>query len=196
MNQTNKFYVLEGLDGVGKSTIGKKLSHVLGGKFIETPTKDFEPLKRKIFEKPYDVQFLFFMASNMDASYQINDILKQYPVVCVRYIPSTVVAYCTYTGECLEDVLNEIKLYIKKMIKPDKTILLQVSEEEWYERIYGRGHLDNNDEKFIRDKKLRSKAMEIYLELAEKEEWIIFDTSNKMPEESVAELYNLLENMP
>lgn len=194
VNIMHEFIVLEGLDGIGKSTIGKKLSEIMGARFVETPMGDFELLKKNIFKKTFDIQFLYFMASNLDASYEIKKMTEDSPVICARYLYTTIVAYCTYTGATLEQTMKKAAPFMQNLIMPDQTIVLHVSETGWHQRMLGRGGFDANDRRLLENRKYRSRAVQIYDVLVEKEGWLKFDTTGRTIDECVSELYRFLRH--
>lgn len=94
----NKLVVFEGIDGVGKTT----LSILLRDKLIDQGIKTirYEDIERencgfnliKPFIKtqvPIDSSLLFYIASAIYKSQQIEKLLKHYWVICDRYIYST-----------------------------------------------------------------------------------------------------------
>ena len=187
------FYVLEGLDGAGRSTLGEKISKLLDGKFVDTPMDEFESLKNAMLEKPFDVQFFFFMASNFDASHKIKNILKKSPVVCARYLYTPIIAYCTHTGTSLDSILPVIEPFSKELIIPERTILLEVSEDEWYSRIQKRDKIDANDKRLLVQREKRLRAMELYGVLVEKYGWLRFDTTGMGVDQSADIIYRNLK---
>lgn len=190
----HKFVVLEGLDASGKTTLGEKLSPILGAQFIQTPGEPFLSIQKKVLTLPLDVQLPFFLAANLYASHNIKEMLATSPVVCARYVYTTLVAHCTYTGRDLGKVSHELAPFTRNLVMPDHIILVQVSEEEWYRRIQERGPLDANDLKLLRKKEYRLRAAQIYDQLIAGDEsrWIKFDTTGRTIDECVSELASLV----
>lgn len=84
------FIVLEGLSGSGKTTIARKLAEKIGGVFYSTPCSVFRQA-RDLVDKEVNAQsrFLFYLASLMQSSEEVKRIIFKQPVVCDRYILST-----------------------------------------------------------------------------------------------------------
>jgi dTMP kinase len=138
----NIFIVFEGLSGSGKTTIAKKIAKMIGGIYYKTPPYPFSTIRNKIDKYcDYDSRFLFYLSSVNYASKNIEKLLESKPVVCDRYILTTI---------CFHKVLgvnvNNIKLSI---IKPDFTFLITCKENERRKRIIYRG-LTYNDKMEIK----------------------------------------------
>lgn len=95
----NRLIVLEGIDGVGKTTLTNELVHALSATYgisavryedVEEKTTGFNTLKPfiKTSVSP-ESSFFFYVASAINKSRHIEELLKTKWVVCDRYIFST-----------------------------------------------------------------------------------------------------------
>src|ERR1700677_1365004 len=91
MREQNLFIVLEGADGTGKTTAAKNLAKSLGAKYIATPPPKFREI-RNVVDKDVSVgvRFLFYLTGVLHASDIVRQTLANQPVVCDRYIASTI----------------------------------------------------------------------------------------------------------
>ncbi|AWY01096.1 hypothetical protein A8139_14740 [Marinomonas primoryensis] len=116
--------VIEGLDGVGKSTIAKALSTRLNADFLSTPDPSLREA-RKIIDKEYDdtplARQLFYTSSVVHLSEKIKHLKEQGKVAVVdRYWLSTQVYHSWKCGGLhfqLSEVVNQIQ-------QPDFTVYL------------------------------------------------------------------------
>jgi dTMP kinase len=136
----NIFIVLEGLSGSGKTTVGKIVAQKLKAKFVKTPTPLFEPA-RKTIDKKADItaRFLFYLASVVQASAEINLILKKRSVVCDRYLLTTLCWYRAIGGN-----IPIPKRLLRLITQPDHTILITCKNDIRLKRLRRRG-LSHND---------------------------------------------------
>jgi dTMP kinase len=120
----NKFIVIEGIDGVGKSTVGSLLAEQIGAFFFQTPPNSFSST-RDIIDKSAKVnsRFFFYLASVTYTSEIIQECLKEKPVVCDRFIISTL-GYHKSIGLNIEIDIQKLNLQ-----KPDFTFFLTIDNE-------------------------------------------------------------------
>lgn len=137
---TNKLIVLEGIDGVGKTTIAKLLKKELSQRGIravryeerERSTEGFNAIKPFIKQQaPLDASLLFYIASSIYKSQRIEKLLKKNWVICDRYIYSTL-AYHKVRGAHMSLVADLRKLPIRL---PDFFFLLSVREDVRMKRV-------------------------------------------------------------
>ncbi|MFA6963751.1 MAG: dTMP kinase [Patescibacteria group bacterium] len=140
----NKMVAIEGIDGTGKSTVAKLLADLMGATLIKTP---FGPM---IGQRAYYdgegiaplVRYLFYLNCNVVASEEIERLLQSGPVVCDRYLISTL---CFHKAMGVDvDIVDISKLPI---VQPDHYFCLQAAEEVRLQRLYSRGYLSDTDEK-------------------------------------------------
>jgi thymidylate kinase len=134
----NKFIVVEGIDGSGKTTVCKILSQKIGAKFYKTPSFPFSDI-RTLIDKKVNLKsrFFFYLSSVFHASYEINEILKEKTVVCDRYILSTL---CYHrAAEPYFKTFDENKMDI---LQPDLTFYLEADYNIRVRRIAQREHIE------------------------------------------------------
>lgn len=131
------FIVLEGLDGVGKTTVARALTEDPYYTYLSTPGTELQPLRSAITEGLGESQTAraLFYAATVQAEGERAAILLQQgkSVVMDRYSASTI-AYAKARG-----VEIDLDATLSKVIKPDLTILLTLDEQERQRRLAQRG---------------------------------------------------------
>ena len=140
------FIVIEGLDGVGKSTISKALAVELGGVRLASPHDKFKNVRSGLevaYKNNVYGRQLFYASTVLDISNEIRLRSKQQQCIIVdRYWLSTKVYHdwkCEGDGFDLTEVED-------KLLVPDYTIYLQLSLEERRIRLRERDDITNEDE--------------------------------------------------
>lgn len=108
MSNERAFIVMEGVDGSGKTTIGKRLAEMIGASFCQTPM-GFWRRNRAIVEngKPF-LRFLFYLVATIHSSIVISKVLKKDSVVCDRYIHSTLAHHIVYWNKLVEKISPKV----------------------------------------------------------------------------------------
>ncbi|MFH0785155.1 MAG: deoxynucleoside kinase [Pseudomonadota bacterium] len=191
------FIVLEGTHCAGKTTIAKELKSKHGFHALRTPPENYDMLRSYMHKQASGFsRFLFYLASIIDTSKIIENLLKTGPVVCDRYIYSTIAA-CNYDYKIEIDYLKSILgTVISEIILPSKTFLIKVNEFERITRLKKRGAFDTkipldqiNNTDITRGKELE-KIHEKYF--YDPDNWIIINISHQSINESVANILNHL----
>jgi thymidylate kinase len=133
------FVVLEGGDGVGKSTIGRELGSRAGWIFLENPVPPFDAIKDAVLGEVGTMsRLLYFLAANTHASDLIRAATSGVNVVLARYHWSTLVYQSHHAGVPVEDVAHAVYPLLDGLIKPTKTILLTADPTVQVNRICAR----------------------------------------------------------
>lgn len=146
---SGKLIVLEGIDGVGKTTISKILQKELLKNDIPTVRYEEHENKNKGFNKikpfikksvPINSSLLFYLSSGIYKSEIIQKLLTKKWVICDRYIYSTL-AYHKVRGANLSVVnLNNLPIII-----PDFNFLIKVDEKTRITRVTNRKNSEAQD---------------------------------------------------
>lgn len=147
--------VLEGLDGCGKSTVGKKLANELGAERMSTPPSILSEFRESFDNKNTLIRRLFYYLGNYIADAELREILKTKPVVLDRFWHSTTVYALAQLNETYGNILDDAKIpekgnevyeWPKDLIVPDKVFLLNVSEAVRIERLSRRKQFTAEEE--------------------------------------------------
>jgi thymidylate kinase len=136
------FIVLEGLSGVGKTTVGAFLAAHLGGTFVSTPPSTWAPMRATVDETDdWDARYLWYLAGVVRTGHEVLCRLMAEHVVCDRYILSTLCHHRVMGVDVLdyEDCITRFRLP-----RPDVTVLLVCDHDVRHRRIALRGATAND----------------------------------------------------
>ena len=142
----NKLIVLEGIDGVGKTTIALELKKALKKTGIsailyedyEKKHPGFNSLKPLVKKIPITGSHLFYLASAVYKSEEIRKLLKKHWVICDRYFYSTM-AYHQAKGSNLKTN------HLACLLEPDYKFLLTINEETRKKRVQQKSYITKAD---------------------------------------------------
>jgi dTMP kinase len=177
------FIVIEGMDGVGKTTITKLLAKSLNAITYKIPPLELNSIRDTIDNSNKYAKFFYYLSATYYTSWNIQLSIKAgKSVVCDRYYQTTLSAYD-------DEVVNLVKReqIIDKLYKPDFCFLLTVSEEERIKRLNSRGYLSNDDIESIDNKVLREAQMSKYYQM----DMIQIDTTGKTEQNIVDEIFKI-----
>lgn len=131
------FVAIEGLDGIGKSTLVKQLVQVFTGHAMSTPGEALRDCSKVILDDFSDNELakaLFYAASVTSQGKKARTMADRGEWVFMdRYWASTV-AYAKARG-----VTDDIEQLGNNLIQPDLTVLLHLDEQERLRRLRVRG---------------------------------------------------------
>ncbi len=176
MTKQYLFIAIEGVDGIGKTTIAQKLAGELNAIYSKTPPPSLKWIARILdkFHNP-EIETIGYTFLVIWTSVIIRQRLKSCPVICDKYILTTIVDQSCLKGKLVKMIED---LRYKFVQKPDYTFCLTISDKnELTERLKKRGKLDKNDRQLLPH---WSKIQEKYQKLTEV---TTIDTTHKTPEE-------------
>lgn len=130
-----RFIALEGLHGVGKSTVAEILAHRLGVEVTPTIPEEFS-IARKLVNNSFciEARYMLFLSATLSAGEQIEKILRNgIDVVAESYIFRSI-AFHEGMGSRME-----INVSIDRLFLPSHTILLTCNPAVRAERLIERG---------------------------------------------------------
>lgn len=151
----NLFIAIEGLSGVGKSTVVRILARKLRAKLYKTPSGAFAEARAAIDRSnPVPLsRFYFYLASIVQASEEIEKLLHKSDVVCDRYFLTTYCYHKALTSRTFP------LLQSARVANPDFTFLIICKEKTRHKRLKQRGFSFNDtqerrlriDQRFLKE---------------------------------------------
>lgn len=183
---------IEGMDGVGKTTIAKSLEKNLNFKYVKEPLKELfeidnrhiEKISNKIFGTQNSKLIAWYLA--------LGDIysLEQYKndnIVLDRHI---LLNYYWNGNETSEEIFNT---QVKMFGKPDLTIILYASPEVRMKRITNR----NPNDPDLKNQNMMKNGYDKLLQFVKKYDYnyVVVDTDNLSIEEVIDNCNNIIMNI-
>lgn len=178
------FIVIEGVDGVGKTTAGQKLAKVLNGVFYQTPSSFWRKYRLIVENSPALVRFTYYLLATCFSSKEIGKILEKKSVICDRYIYSTWAHHYAYGLK----ILKHISFDWLPIERPSRVIYLYVNQGERERRIA----LRNNNNKKDRDSYTLLKAHNFFMSIKD-EKIVKIDCSFFSEEEVIRTIIKVLK---
>lgn len=119
-------YVIEGIDGSGKSSVGPLVANKIGAAFHEYP-KAFKPGIQSVDDLASpEARFMFYMGYNLQTYHDVSQILNLKPVICVRYLYSTIVYHIVkgVDKKFIYDIVKRVPL-----LRPQQVFFLDVRDK-------------------------------------------------------------------
>lgn len=137
MEQKFPFIIFEAIDGVGKSSIAKMLGSELGAMNCTSPQEPFRSYRNYFDKSDPRVRFLFYLSANLALGKNIEKWTLTTPVVCDRYLLSTLAAHeVRGVPKHWFELMSPI---IKQIYPPDLVVLLECDENVRLQRLTQRG---------------------------------------------------------
>ncbi len=133
MKSNHVFISLDGVDGVGKTTVAKLLADEGSFRYYKSPSGPFVQLRKEVdaHASPLERYCFYRLATQFDSE-QISQLLETCPVVCDRYIASTLAYHITMDAR-IRVIHNDVGL-----LKPHFAFLLGTRSEIRDKRILER----------------------------------------------------------
>lgn len=140
------FYALEGLDGVGKSSVARALAERKDAEYLRCPPNKLDSIREWIDndQRSTETKFLLYLGGNSAVSDEIRRELEEgNDVILDRYYPTTVAYHAIEMDQDLLSVVDETNL-----IEPDEFIYLEADQETRNERISSRDASKRGEDDF------------------------------------------------
>lgn len=183
---------IEGMDGVGKTTVSKLLAERLGYKFVdknlrelfddEDSYENYVRIRDKVNANPDRLFTAWFYALG---NIYLHTAHKQEYIVTDRYFLSN------YAWSGTDSNTEVYDLLVKKLGFPDLTVILYADEHAILSRLRHRDELDSDIKKVTLAKEKYEKM--IYFCEKYKMPYMVIDTSNLSPEDVVEVIMNRIE---
>lgn len=175
MQHKNIFISIDGVDGVGKTTVAKILATDSSFQYHKSPDGPFAQLRKEIDAHATPVErYCFYRVAIQNDSNQIAQLLETVSVVCDRYVASTI-AYHVALDARISTIHNSGGL-----LEPDFAFLLGAHSDVRNRRILKRKKIFS-DRRLESNSELLDRIAGIFMSLG-----LIYIDTNHMTAEEVA----------
>lgn len=182
MKNTNVFITIDGVDGVGKTTVAQLLASDGAFHYYKSPAGPFAQLRKEVDTHATPLErYCFYRLATQYDSIQISQLLETSSVVCDRYIASTA-AYHIAMDARIRVIHNDAGL-----LKPHFAFLLGARSEVRDKRILERAKM-LSDAKLEGDSALLDRVADIFVSFG----LIYIDTSDITAEEVSTEIRRIV----
>ena len=162
MQYTPDVYVIEGLDGVGKTTLAQGLAERLNGTYIKSPPKELMAQKQRFEGNLADIaRFQFYMGGNYMLSEQIREGRFQKPLFIDRFFFSTIAVHQPLIQENLLKKVN-----LRRLVIPEAVFYLYANPDERIRRMAEKGGAETATDKMLKDQEAAARIDEEYRKLS------------------------------
>ena len=132
----SRFICIEGVDAAGKTSVSSALAQQLNAAYYKSPGNPFADFRHHV-DGQIDplTRYFFYRAAVQHDSKVIAQQLEQGPVICDRYIYSTLAFHIV-----LDARVEKISDFTGLLI-PDLTVVLTTNREARVQRLAGRGRM-------------------------------------------------------
>ncbi|MFJ4828737.1 dTMP kinase [Streptomyces sp. NPDC088747] len=140
------FIVLEGVSGIGKSTLARLLTKRLDATSVHTlpgPHGDWSSMvNARLRSLP---QFAFYLSGVLHGSDCIRNARTLGPVVADRYVSSVIACHAAAHGVDIDTVMRLLEPYRSYLVQPTHTFYLTASENALRSRLAGKPDVKRDD---------------------------------------------------
>ncbi|MFD8329780.1 dTMP kinase [Streptomyces lydicus] len=138
--------VLEGVSGVGKSTLTALLGRRLNATTIHTLPEPHSGLSAAVNTRLKALpQFAFYLSGLLHTSDRVRDAVTRGPVVADRYLSSVLACHSAVHGVGLGQVRDLLEPFLSYLIQPDATFYLNSSNTALLDRMGSKTDIKKDD---------------------------------------------------
>ncbi|MFD4509808.1 dTMP kinase [Streptomyces sp. NPDC058457] len=177
--------VLEGISGIGKSTLAGLLAKRLNASRIHTLT---EPHTRWSSTVNADLrslpQFAFYLSGALHTSDRIRQACAHGPVVADRYLSSVIACHAAVHRVPVDAVTALLEPFRYYLTAPTRTYYLRCSEDELRERLAVKADVKSDDTDLLNVPDRLPRLLANFARVAEGDDTAVWlDTDDKSPAE-------------
>ncbi|MBD0746164.1 thymidylate kinase [Streptomyces sp. CBMA152] len=189
------FGVLEGVSGVGKSTLARVLAKRLEATALHTLTVPHEGWAQEArLQLRALPQFAFYLSGLLHASDRARQALTAGAVIADRYTASVIACHAAVHGVTTEDVTRLLAPFRDYLARPDRTFYLRCSEDVLRERMRSKRDLKQDDrDLFEVPGRLKQLLVNFESVAAGDPTAVVLDTDDRSPDQLADEILKYME---
>lgn len=182
----NALVVFEGLDGAGKSVLGKALAEQVCGVFTATPPEEYLAIRRDVHACPVTAaRFCYYISGAIYASDRTRREHHGKIIVCDRYYYTSLADYSFYAQIAKPEVIHWAEFLKSVCREPDFVVYCHARRDVRLERISRRNAASVADDL---DYSFEVHMDALYRTLPDHQRLLILDTSDRTVDECCAEI--------
>ncbi len=185
------FIVIEGMDGVGKTTTIQQLAYNMNAKVLRhMDSHELETLEQLISDKAPSADIHNFALECLHKKSEEVNKLNQNdtPVIMDRYIYSAI-AYYLANAKLIDEPIKAFNIDALQLRQPDVAFYLYLDSDSHLKRIQERGtQNDANDQKIISNNLYRDQLRQYFLKFTDEQHFKAVDIENKTVQEVCKEI--------
>ncbi|MGW6479509.1 dTMP kinase [Streptomyces sp. NPDC055059] len=189
------FIVLEGVSGIGKSTIARILTHRLAATSLHTLPRPHNDWSKHVNNRLASLpQVAFYLSGLMHASDCVRSSRLASPVIADRYQASVIACHAAVHSIPIEHVRQIAEPFLPYLVQPTVTFYLRCSEETLRARMTTKRDLKQDDiDLFGVPGRLEQLLFNFETIAAGDPSAVWVDTEGKTPDQLVHEIAHTLE---
>ncbi|MDV9169141.1 AAA family ATPase [Streptomyces sp. W16] len=179
------FIVLEGVSGIGKSTLTKLLVKRLGATGIHTLPKPHTDWSKTANARLRPLpQLAFYLSGVLHTSDSIRQTRQMGPVVADRYVSSVIACHAAVHRVGVHHVSQLLEPFLPYLLCPTSTFYLRCSEETLKERLAGKPERTLDDIDLINVPERLERLLDNFTAVADRDPTAVWvDTDGKTAED-------------
>ncbi|OEJ57188.1 thymidylate kinase [Streptomyces agglomeratus] len=189
------FVILEGISGIGKSTLARTLTQRLDALSLHTVPDPHHPWCAAINAKTGALsQFAFYLSGVLHSTDLICGFMQRGPVVADRYI-SSVIAYHSAVHQLdMDQVRGLLAPFLPYLVHPDRTFYLRCNDETLKARMSAKRDFNKDDHDMLTvPGRLELLRQNFDVVAAQDPTAVIVDTDDRTPDELADTIVRHLE---
>jgi thymidylate kinase len=184
-NRFGSLIVIEGVGGVGKSTLGRLLAERTGAQILHTAPEPLAAMQRYVNSHCKALpHLLFYLAGALHVADTARSLLEDGHVIIDRYIGSLLANHSAVLDTSIEEAEALIAPFRHYLLDPDITIYLDASAEDVAARTRARHRQDPNAREPFTDSKLIETIRARFRQVADTDSTaLVIDTHGKSPDQ-------------
>ncbi|MCX4584699.1 thymidylate kinase [Streptomyces sp. NBC_01481] len=190
-----KFAVLEGVSGIGKSTLAAILGERMGAATLHTLPEPLTSLSAAVNSllRPLP-QLAFYVSGLLHASDLVRASAAGDHVVADRYVSSVIACHAAVNAVAMDQVEGMLAPFRPYLVQPDRTFYLRASEGVLRDRLRQKSDTSQDDtDLFAVPGRLSSLLANFDAIAASDPSAVVLDTDDHSPDELAVHIIGILE---